>query len=142
MSDKKPVNGTCLCGAVRFTVEHIAKSVGACHCDMCRKWGGGPLMAVDCGTDVSFEGESNITEFDSSAWARRGFCNKCGSHLFYKIKANNQYMMPAGLFGDDETFVFDHQVFIDEKPAFYRFANETENMTAAEVFANYAPSFR
>ena len=34
---------------------------------------------------------------------------------------------------------FKSQIFIDEKPDWYTFANETENMTGAEVFAMYAP---
>ncbi len=34
---------------------------------------------------------------------------------------------------------FDKQIFIDEKPSFYCFANETNKMTGAEVFAKYAP---
>ncbi len=36
--------------------------------------------------------------------------------------------------------VFDHQVFIDQKPAYYEFANQTKNMTGAELFAMYAPA--
>jgi len=47
--------------------------------------------------------------------------------------------MPVGLFDDDAVFVFDHQVFIDEKPSFYCFANETHDMTGPEVFAKFAP---
>ncbi|NOX42977.1 MAG: GFA family protein [Gammaproteobacteria bacterium] len=140
MSELIEENGNCLCGAVRITARNINKSVGACHCGMCRKWGGGPLMAVDCGTDVSFEGEENISVFNSSEWAERGFCNKCGSHLFYRLKESNQHMMPVGLFNNDQMFVFDHQVFIDEKPSFYGFSNETNDMTGAELFAKYAPS--
>ncbi|MFW2438803.1 MAG: GFA family protein [Arenicellales bacterium] len=132
--------GGCLCGATRITVKSISKSVGACHCNMCRKWGGGPFMAVDCGTEVSFEGEENVSVFNSSEWADRGFCNKCGSHLFYRLKGSKQYMMPVGLFNTDAMFIFDHQVFIDEKPSFYSFENDTEKMTGAEVFAKYAPS--
>ncbi len=31
------------------------------------------------------------------------------------------------------------QIFIDEKPAYYDFANKTHNMTGAEVFAAFAP---
>ena len=31
------------------------------------------------------------------------------------------------------------QIFIDEKPAYYDFANKTKNMTGAEVFAAFAP---
>ncbi len=131
--------GSCLCGATRITAKDIKKSVGACHCNMCRKWGGGPLMAVDCGTEVSFNGEENITVYNSSEWAERGFCNQCGSHLFYRLKESSKYMIPAGLFDIDKMFIFDHQVFIDERPSFYCFTNETKNMTGAEVFAKYAP---
>jgi len=47
--------------------------------------------------------------------------------------------MPAGLFDDQDGFVFDHQVFIDNKPDYYSFANETDDMTEAEVVAKYAP---
>ena len=97
-------------------------------------------MAVDCGSDVTIEGEENVSIFNSSEWAERGFCNKCGSHLFYRLKGNNQYIVPVGLFDDLLGVIFDHQVFVDEKPAYYAFGNETKNMTGAEVFAMYAPS--
>ncbi len=131
--------GSCLCGETRFSVGNVSSDVGACHCSMCRKWGGGPLMAVDCGTDVSFQGEENISVFNSSEWAERGFCKKCGSHLFYRLKGSGQHIMPVGLFDDSDRFVFDHQVFVDEKPSYYCFSNETQDMTGPEVFAKYAP---
>jgi len=130
--------GSCLCGKVRISAANIGDKVGACHCGMCRKWGGGPLMAIDCGTDVSFEGEENITVYNSSEWAERGFCKECGSHLFYRLKGNQKYIMSVGLFENTDDFVFNHQVFIDKKPAYYEFKNNTENMTEAEVFAKYA----
>jgi hypothetical protein len=131
--------GACLCGAIRFRAENPSELVGACHCDMCRKWGGGPFMEIDCGSEVVFEGEHNITVYDSSEWADRGFCSRCGSHLFYRLKDARQYMMPVGLFDDQAGLVFDHQVFIDEKPAFYSFSNKTTDMTAAEIWAKYGP---
>ncbi len=97
-------------------------------------------MAVDCGTEVTLSGEEYITVYDSSEWAERGFCSKCGTHLFYRLKENKQYIVPVGLINlDGEKFVFDHQVFTDEKPSYYHFAEKTENMTGAEVFAKYAP---
>lgn len=139
MSDISAAQGSCLCGAVHLSAKAVSHQVGACHCSMCRKWTGGPLLAVDCGSDVVFDGQDNIATFDSSAWAERGFCKKCGSHLFYRLKAQNQYIVPVGLFDNLASFVFDHQIFIEEKPAFYAFANETKNMTGAEVFAQFAP---
>ena len=98
-----------------------------------------PLLAVDCGLEVTIEGNEKVTVFNSSDWAERGFCKQCGSHLFYRLKQSGQTIVPAGLFDDDSKFAFDHQVFIDEKPAFYGFANKTSTMTGAEVFAKYAP---
>ena len=140
MSEAASKNGSCLCGAVSFTTSNFSKQVYACHCGMCRKWGGGPFMEVDCGTNISFKGEENITVYNSSDWAERGFCNKCGSHLFYRLEENNQHQVPVGLFDDQELFVFDSQVFIDKKPSFYSFANQTKKMTEAEIFEMYAPS--
>lgn len=139
MSDTGKGHGRCLCGKVKVIANTMSRSVGTCHCDMCRRWTGGPLMVVDCGADVVFDGEENIKVYESSAWAERGFCANCGNHLFYRLKAANQYMLPAGLFDDHPPLVFDHQVFIDEKPEYYSFSNRTHNMTGQELFAKYAP---
>jgi len=131
--------GQCLCGAVNFTVKNISDKVDACHCGMCRRWGGGPLMVIGCGSDVEYEGEENITVYDSSEWAERGFCKKCGSHLFYRLKEIKDHQIPVGLFEDQDNFNFNLQVFIDRKPSFYSFANKTIEMTEAEVIEKYAP---
>ena len=139
MTDVYKGKGSCLCGSVKILVNSISSEVGACHCGMCRKWTGGPLLAVDCGSDVLFEGRENISVYNSSEWAERAFCNRCGSHLYYRLKKQNQHIMPVGLFDTDIPFVFDHQVFIDAKPSYYYFGNKTKEMTGEEVFALYAP---
>ena len=135
-----PITGRCLCGQITFQFESFAGGVAHCHCSMCRQWGGGPLLAVECGTEVQFEGEESIAHYESSAWASRGFCKHCGTHLFYQLKDGGDYIMPVGLFADDTGFDFTQQIFIDEKPEYYCFANKTSTMTAAEVFAKYMPS--
>ena len=139
MSNANLVKGSCLCGLVSLSTASMNNHVAACHCSMCRKWGGGPLLAVECESDLNFSGEENIGVYQSSEWAERGFCKKCGSHLFYKVKQNNQYIIPVGIFEHCEGLIFDHQVFIEEKPEYYCFANETKNLTGAEVFAQFAP---
>lgn len=131
--------GKCLCGAVTVVAHDASDEVGACHCGTCRRWGGGPFMEIDCGSSVVWTGEEAIGVFQSSEWAERGFCNRCGTHLFYRIKETSQHMVPIGLFGDDDTLVFDRQVFIDEKPAFYSFTETTTNLTGAEIFAMFGP---
>jgi len=138
MADTTERTGTCLCGAVRVTARQAQNRVGACHCSMCRTWSGGPLMAVDCGTDVEIVGEGHLKVYESSKWAERAFCSDCGTHLFYRLKQSRQIIMAAGIFSDQTGFTFDHQVFIDEKPDYYGFANKTHDMTGAEVFAKWS----
>ena len=40
----------------------------------------------------------------------------------------------AEAFDDRSDFAFTTQIFIDEKPAYYTFANATKDMTGPEVF--------
>ena len=78
--------------------------------------------------------------YQSSEWAERAFCGECGTHIFYRSVHTNEYFVPAGLFQDGVEFEFKEQIFIDKKPAYYEFANQTLNLTEAEVFAKFAPS--
>jgi hypothetical protein len=138
MSDTE-VSGTCLCGSVKLRATVKERVYGACHCGICRKWGGGPLLAVECAEAPVIEGAEHIRAYDSSEWAERGFCGKCGTHLFYRLKAQDFYALPLGLLEEGD-WRFGHQVFIDEKPAHYAFANRTHDLTGAEVFAQFGAS--
>ena len=126
-------SGRCLCGAVRFTAE-VGEEFGACHCSMCRRWGGAPGMAID-GHAVRFEGAENIVRYRSSESAERGFCRICGSSMFYKMFKDDKYELILGALDDQDGLVMTRQIYIDEKPAHYEFANQTRTLTGAEVEA-------
>ena len=130
-------HGKCLCGSVELEVEYASSELAACHCSMCRNWAGGPMLAIDCADTVKILDETSVSRYSSSEWAERGFCTNCGTHLFYYLKPANQYHLPIGLLKTDDSFKFTHQIFIDEKPEYYDFKNETHNMTGAEVFAHF-----
>jgi hypothetical protein len=134
------IPGRCLCGAVRFSAIPKGDEVGACHCSMCRKWTAGPFFAMECGGSVTIEGDSNLARYRSSELAERMFCKQCGTSLFYKIVGKDFYVVSAEAFDEPGRFRFTTQIFIDEKPAYYEFANRTKNMTGAEVFAAFAAS--
>ncbi len=138
-SETSERKGHCLCGAVQITAHDASKHVGACHCDMCRRWGGGPFIELDCGAHVTVTGEDHITAYSSSDWAERGFCKTCGTNLFYRLKETGQHMIAAGIFDDQDDLTFRTQVFIDQKPSYYSFAEKTDNMTGEELMAMFAP---
>jgi hypothetical protein len=138
MRNQVKKNGSCLCGKVVVTANTVNPEVHACHCNMCQLWNGGPTMSVHCGTDVSFTNEEHISVYKSCDWAELGFCKNCGSHLFYRSSDNGEYILQAGTFASDDDFELNQQIFIDEKPSYYCFANKTSDLTGAEVFAQYA----
>jgi hypothetical protein len=131
------MDGRCLCGAVSFT-SLDAEEIGACHCGFCRRWGGGPLLAVHCGPDVRFHGTDNVTVYASSEWAERAFCKRCGTHLYYKLLPTGEYFIPAGTF-ETTDFNLASQIYIDKKPGYYSFANQTPMLTEQQVIEKYTP---
>ena len=94
-------------------------------------------MGLDCGSNVDFVGKDNIQLYDSSPWAKRGFCIHCGTHLFYKLNDKNKYILPVGIFENADDLKLSYQVFIDEKPSYYCFSNETYNMTGKEILDKF-----
>ncbi|AYH46524.1 aldehyde-activating protein [Dickeya fangzhongdai] len=129
----KTSQGRCLCGAVIITVpESCTHDVYVCHCGMCQKWGGGPLMAIESQHDVVIEGKEHIGFYRSSDWAERAFCRTCGTHLFYRLFEPEIYSLSAGLFSDGPKRLVS-QIYIDNKPDYYDFAQQTPMMTEQDV---------
>ncbi len=95
------------------------------------------MFAIECGDQIRFEGEDAVAAYASSGWAERGFCRHCGTHLFYRLKKERHYAVPVGLLDNRDDLVMEQQIFIDEKPPYYAFANRTKSLTGAEVFALY-----
>jgi hypothetical protein len=130
--------GRCLCGKVSFTVEPENSEVGACHCSMCRRWSGGPFMVVDCKSTLRIDDGAPLGLYQSSDWAERGFCRECGSTLFYRLKDNGQAYVSVESIDGLEDVSLTGEVFIDEKPGYYAFAQKTHQMTGEQVFALFA----
>ncbi|MEH6444655.1 MAG: GFA family protein [Oceanospirillaceae bacterium] len=138
MSNHQGHHSSCLCGSVKISVAQINPKFSVCHCQACRTWGGAPFFAVQCGTQVTFENADKIKLFDSSAWAQRGFCQECGTHLFYRLKKTGAYNMPVGLFPILKDLEMDIQYFSDTKPDYYCFSNNTKEMTETQIMAYFA----
>ncbi len=83
-------------------------------------------------------GADDVSVYPSSDWGERCFCRKCGSALFWRMPDGPHYAISAGALDDASEFAFGTQIFIDEKPAFYDFANDTPKLTGAEVAAMFS----
>ncbi len=127
--------GKCLCGAVRYTAKLENRNVSACHCSMCRQWSAGPMLGI-FSSAIKIEDETHLGVYRSSEWAERAFCKKCGTPLYYHLLGKDFYEISAETLDDKSGLVLDTEIFVDEKPPYYHFANATKKMTGAEIIAD------
>ena len=131
------MNGQCLCGKTTFEVELKNHDVHVCHCSMCRRQTSGVIMTIDVVQgSLKFIQQEHLSIFNSSEWGERGFCNACGTTTFWRTK--DQGYCNINAFSLDEPvndLKLDLEIFIDSKPGFYAFQNNTKKMTEAEVMA-------
>lgn len=123
----------CLCGATQFEVQLRNHEVAACHCSMCRRQTGGPLMAIDI-EDIHSVDQQYLSVFNSSEWAERGFCSVCGTFIFWRTKDHSFANINVFTLEElPEDLDFNLEIYVDHQPTFYLFNNQTQKMTEAEV---------
>jgi len=94
---------------------------------------------------LTFEGGIQIMSgpvqwYASSEWAERGSCLGCGSALFYKMREDaNPQSVSAGSLDKAPGLAISEHIFIEEKPAYYDFADSAPRITGAEVVARFQP---
>lgn len=88
-----PLEGGCLCGAVRYRVTKAPLDSGYCHCRMCQKTSGAPLQAS---AEFPVEGfvvtKGEPKAYRSSALGVRHFCPDCGSQLTFRLAESPKYV--------------------------------------------------
>ena len=99
-------SGSCLCGAIRFTLSEAPAHAGYCHCTRCQKRTGTAASAqarIDGRSFRMISGEEHL-----SAWRHpdggfeKCFCSRCGSHLFSRNPSDHTQMsIRMGAFDGD-----------------------------------------
>lgn len=83
-------SGSCLCGAVRFSIGLPSKWVAHCHCSRCRRAHGAPFVTwVGARADgATIDDAAGQLRWHRAAAAdgggERGFCGRCGSPMFFR----------------------------------------------------------
>lgn len=138
MSDVK--TGGCACGSVRFSATVTDRGVGACHCETCRKWTGGPFLAIQA-TGLAVE-SGELLAWRSSDWGERVSCASCGGKLWFRPLSAPEgvAIVAAGAFDDLDGSTLAVEIFSDAKPDAYPFLSpDSHKMTRAETLAQFAP---
>ena len=83
------LQGGCLCGALRYEARERPVDTGYCHCSICRRSTGAPVLAWASVPAPSFayvRGTPAI--YHSSSWGHREFCAQCGTQICYRQTSN------------------------------------------------------
>ena len=115
--------GSCLCGAVAFTITGPLRPVIACHCIQCRKQTGTYMSATACADeDLSFTEQRGLKWYRSSGEAQRGFCQDCGSVLFWKRDGSNKISLTAGSIDGPTGAPLEGHIFCESAGDYYEIA--------------------
>ena len=127
MTDFKPNKGIwegrCLCNAVRFTIDGAMSDLSACHCSQCRRQSGHfPVAAVVAKADITFAADAELSWYRSSDIARRGFCRRCGSALFWDDGSPDMSVNIGSLDQPTGLSLANH-IFVADKGDYYTIAD-------------------
>jgi hypothetical protein len=113
-------SGGCLCGAVRYEVRGPLRPVAMCHCTQCRRFTGHFMAATAAHhSDFTLLTSDGLKWFDSSPEARRGFCGRCGSSLFWQGPGRDFISITAGSLDDSRGLSVACHIFVADKGGYY-----------------------
>ncbi len=83
------LTGGCLCGDIRYRIDAAPAEALYCHCRMCRRAHGAPVVAWLSIARADFSVTSGRPcSYQSSHTAIRCFCGRCGTPLTWESVAN------------------------------------------------------
>jgi hypothetical protein len=118
------MRGSCLCGAVSYTISGQMRSIVACHCTQCRKTSGHYVAGTQVRKEIlDILGDDNLSWYESSATAKRGFCRTCGSQLFWTEIGSANMSIMAGTLDGPTGLKMDRQICTETKGDYYDLPN-------------------
>jgi hypothetical protein len=85
MSETLEFEGGCLCGALRYRGRTETIDAGYCHCRLCQRTSGAPVLAwLTIPIDDFAYLKGGPATFRSSSHGQREFCRRCGTQLLYR----------------------------------------------------------
>jgi hypothetical protein len=114
------VTGSCLCGSVRFRVRGPLRGVLVCHCVFCRRMNTHVAAYTACAvSDLEIESTRTLRWHRSSPRARRGFCSKCGSALFWEPTPLTHISISAGSLNPPTGLTIEAHICVAQKGDYY-----------------------
>lgn len=117
------ITGRCLCGDITFHARGAAKGASVCHCGQCRKQSG-HLWASAYVPQADLTITGPVAWFAASPQAKRGFCQRCGSYLFWTAHDEDTISFALGAVDDPTALSLTKHIFVADKGDYYDIADD------------------
>ena len=92
------LTGSCLCGAIRYSIDAEVKELRACHCKNCQKVSGaqGTVNAILPSSALKITNgkpKRYTAVADSGRTLHRYFCAECGTPIYSQREANPEMVV-------------------------------------------------
>ncbi len=130
--ETKIATGGCFCGAVQYQVKGSLRGVINCHCGQCTRLNGNygsHSKALKAG--ITITKDEGLSWFKISDIARRGFCGKCGSGLFWEQYHQDATGIIAGSLDCPTELKTIGHIFVSVKSDFYEINDDIQQFQAS-----------
>ena len=125
-SMRLPLEGGCLCGAVRYRITAEPLDAGYCHCRMCQRSTGAPVVAWLTTPSAGFGWTKGVAAVHrSSPAAERLFCPTCGSQLVFREPGAPDYLdVTLASLDEPEAFPPEHHIWTSSRIIWFETADD------------------
>jgi hypothetical protein len=121
---KTNLNGSCLCGRVKYSISAELKKFYFCHCEQCRKITGSSFASNILASPSEIQwikGEELVKRFDypGDRSFTKVFCMECGSGLPFLNESKTTLFVPAGSLDCDPIIRPNKNIFWGDKSLWY-----------------------
>ena len=123
--------GSCACAAVTFEVNGPLRPIISCHCIQCRKTSG-HFVAATATRRRHFQliSDTTLRWYSAQEGYRRGFCDTCGSSLFFESRDEDRVSIAAGCLDPGHAnLVLTATIFAAEKGEYYTICAEADSIS-------------
>ena len=115
------LKASCLCGGIKLKTKGYHRNIQNCHCVQSLKTHGNYAAYTYVEEkNIKFLKKRTLKWFKSSKRAKRGFCNKCGASIFFKVDKSDNVSISAGMFDGKTKLKTFRNIFVGSKSDFYQ----------------------
>lgn len=135
---KHNIEGGCLCGAIRYTINTPILQAAICHCAHCKKQSGSAFSYLVICEKAGYQQYGDTAVYldvgDSGKTVERHFCQRCGSPILSNVSGlQHLALIKAGTLDHPSAFQPSIEVYYDRHVEWLDGLENTEKFALSNI---------